>query len=165
MEKERGEMIVPKENAVFKLDEHGKWHHFEQGPFENKRIIAYFHSCIRKDEKGYFLLQEHKHFTEKVYFPYDDTALFVFNVHKKDGITLVLNTGRTEQLEPKNLFIENDNLYVQIGEHRVRFTEHALVRISDHLEFDEDENTLFIMDGEQLLIPERAVVEGRGEDT
>ena len=155
MSKKRGEMIIPKEQAVFKLDEHGKWHHFEQGMFENRRIIAYFHSCIRKDDQGYYLLQDHKHFREKVYFPYDDTALFVFNVHKNDEITLVLNTGRTEKLKPKKLFIQNDNLYIQLGEHRVRFSEHALIRISDFLEFDEEENTLIRFRGRRYRIPVR----------
>jgi len=157
MEEKRDEMIVPKEKAVFRLDQHGKWWHFEQGRFENPRIIAHFHSCIRKDEHGYHLLQEHRHFREKVYFPYEDTALFVFDVLKKgEDVTLVLNTGEEAMLRPEDLFIENDNLYVRVGEHRVRFTQDALIRISDRLEFDDEENTRIRFRGKIYLIPDRS---------
>lgn len=138
MARERREVIVPREQAVFGLDARGNWRHAEQGRFENPRIIAYFHSCIRKDEQGYHLVQDHPGYREKVYFPYEDTALFVFDVVKGDDIVLVLNTGRRERLRPRKLFLRNEVLYIRLGEHRVRFTENALVRMADLLEFDEE---------------------------
>lgn len=155
MGKKRKEVIIPKEQAVFGLDARGHWQHMEQGRFENPRIIAYFNSCIRKDERGYYLEQDHTHYREKVYFPCEDTALFVFDVKMEDGdITLVLNTGRHERLRPRSLFMRNDFLYMRLEEHRVRFTEHALVRIADLLEFDEGEKVTIRVRGRRYRIPE-----------
>jgi len=144
----RKEVVVPREEAVFGLDERGRWRHADQGLFENPRIIAYFHACIRKDAQGYHLLQDHGHMREKVYFPYEDTALFVFDVLRGDPPVLVLNTGKREPLRPRKLFIQKDILYIRIGDDRIRFTEDALVRISHLLEFDEEENA-FIRQGDR----------------
>ena len=83
---------IPKEEAVFRLDKNGVWYHGDR-KFENRKIIEYFHSMIKKDESGYFLKQEHRDFIEKVYFPYEETALFVFQVIAKDSLILVLYTG------------------------------------------------------------------------
>ncbi len=155
MVKKLKEVTIPKEQAVFGLDARGRWQHMEQGRFENPRIIAYFHSCIRKDEQGYYLQQDHPHFREKVYFPCEDTALFVFDVAIEDeDVTLVLNTGRRERLRPRSLFIRNDILYMRLEGHRVRFTEHALIRISDLLEFDEEEKVAIRVRGRRYRIPE-----------
>ncbi len=155
MGKKRKEVVIPKEQAVFGLDARGRWQHMEQGRFENPRIIAHFHSCIRKDEQGYYLEQDHPHFREKVYFPCEDTALFVFDVVIKDeDVTLALNTGRRERLRPRSLFIKNDILYMRLEGHSVRFTEHALVRIADLLEFDEEEKVTIRVRGRRYLISE-----------
>jgi len=152
--KKRTVRIIPREQAVFGLDAHGHWQHAEQGRFENPRIIAYFHSCIRKDRQGYHLVQDHDGVREKVYFPFEDTALFVFDVRKGDDVVLVLNTGRRVRLGPRKLFIRDDVLYTRVGEHRVRFTEHALVRMADLLEFDEEENAFVRVRGRRYRIPE-----------
>jgi hypothetical protein len=155
LEKQQKEVVIPKEQAVFGLDARGRWQHFEQGRFENPRIISYFHSCIRKDDQGYYLEQEHPGFREKVYFPCEDTALFVFGVDFKDNdVVLTLNTGRQVPLRPRDLFTANDVLYMRLEDHRVRFTEHALVRISDLLEFDGEENVAIRIRGELHGIPE-----------
>jgi hypothetical protein len=116
------EIVIPKENAVFRLDANGCWHN-ESGRFRNKKIIDYFHASIRKDADGYFLFQNRDNCTEKVYFPYEDTALFVFDVILGDPITLVLNTGERSSLEPLNLFVQNDGLYVTIGDVEKRVVE------------------------------------------
>jgi hypothetical protein len=164
--KKRKEVVIPKEQAVFGLDARGRWQHMEQGRFENPRIIAYFHSCIRKDEQGYYLEQEHPHFREKVYFPCEDTALFVFDVAiSDDEVVLTLNTGRRERLRPLSLFIKNDVLYMRLEDHRVRFTEHALVRISDLLEFDEEEKVSIRFRGRLYRIPDESVASLNHEDT
>ncbi len=153
MGKTRKEVVIPKEQAVFGLDAHGHWQHAEQGRFENPRIIAHFHACIRWDEQGYHLVQDHPDFREKVYFPYEDTALFVFDVFKGEAVTLVLNTGKRERLRPGKLFIRNDALYIRLGDHRVRFTEHALVRMADLLEFDEEGNAFVRLRDRRYPIP------------
>ena len=147
------EIVIPKENAVFWLDANGCWHN-ENGRFRNKKIIDFFHASIRKDDGGYFLFQNRDNFTEKVYFPYEDTALFVFDVILSDPITLVLNTGEQATLEPQNLYAQNDGLYVTIGEHRVKFTERSLMAISGRLTF-EDENYFIRQAGQRYLIAKR----------
>ena len=147
------EIVIPKENAVFRLDANGCWHN-ESGRFRNKKIIDFFHASIRKDDGGYFLFQDRDNFTEKVYFPYEDTALFVFDVILSDPITLVLNTGERSSLEPQKLYTQNDGLYVTIGEHRVKFTERSLMAISGLMAF-EDENYFIRQAGQRYRIAKR----------
>jgi hypothetical protein len=151
--KDLPERIILKEEAIFWLDAHGFWH-TAQGKFENKKIIAHFHSSIRRDEKGYYLEQEHAHYREKVYFRHEDTALFVFHVQKGDPIVLVLNTGRQEDIKPKKLYIIGESLYIRLGNERVKFSENALLSMADYLE-DDDEGRYFIrVKGRRYRIPE-----------
>ena len=134
------EVVVSKEKAVFWLDANGRWHN-KHGVFEHKKIIDYFHSSIRKDADGYHLLQKHNdHIMEKVYFKYEDTALFVFEVKIKDdsdNICLILNTKDEIPLEPENLFVQNDNLYMENDGHRIKFIDRALLKLANRLKFDQ----------------------------
>jgi len=138
--KEKKELVVPKEKAVFWLDAHGRWHN-KHGLFEHKKIIDYFHSSIRRDADGYHLLQRHNdHTIEKVYFKYEDTALFVFDVQihdDPDKIRLFLNTKDEIPLEPENLFVQNDNLYMEHDGHRIKFIDRALLKLANRLKFDQ----------------------------
>lgn len=139
-EKEKKEFVVPKEEAVFWLDVRGRWHN-KHGVFEHKKIIDYFHSSIRKDADGYHLLQKHDdHTIEKVYFKYEDTALFVFDVKPQDdsdNIRLILNTKDEIPLVPENLFVQNDNLYMEHAGHRIKFIDRAMLKLAHRLKFDQ----------------------------
>jgi hypothetical protein len=143
--KEIKEVVVPKENAVFRLDAHGRWHN-QHGVFEHKKIIAHFNSSIRKDADGYHLFQKlGDHTIEKVYFKYEDTALFVFDVNTPDSsdkIRLILNTKEEIPLDPKTLFIQNDNLYLEHGGHRIKFIDRAMLKLAHRLEFDQQQYRL-----------------------
>lgn len=128
------EIVIPKEKAVFWLDKTGCWHNVH-GKFEHPKIIAYFHSVIKKDEAGYHLFQIRENGVhEKVYFHYEDTALFVFDAVFGQEIVLVLNTGRRITLQPDKLLIQNDNLYMQDGDERIKFSERVLMKLADLLE-------------------------------
>ncbi|MFP4257648.1 MAG: hypothetical protein ACLFRE_01490 [Desulfovermiculus sp.] len=136
--------IIPREEAVFWLDKDGRWRN-RHGKFKNPKIIAHFHSCIHKDEHGYFLTQDHPHYREKTYFPYEDTVLFVFDVLEKDQeVILKLNTGQEVLLPPDKLFIQNDHLYMDLDGERVKFSERALVTLSHYMLFDEGQNKTWI---------------------
>ena len=137
-QKKPTEIIIPKDQAIFWLDKNGRWHN-AHGKFEHQKIIAYFHSSIRKDENGYYLFQERENLREKVYFHYEDTALFAVDLIKKNDMTLILNTQKQVKLKPKNLFIRGDDLYMRMGEEIVKFTEKGLMKISDLLEYEEDQ--------------------------
>ncbi|MEW5909866.1 MAG: MFS transporter permease [Thermodesulfobacteriota bacterium] len=147
------EIIIPKEKAVFWLDKNGRWHN-QHGEFEHKKIIDYFHRSIQRDESGYYLAQTHEDQIEKVYFPYEDTPLFVFDViPDKDRIILVLNTKREILLDPKTLAVRDDALYVLEPDLRIKFTDRALMKLSDYLEFKD--GLYFIkLNGELNPIPE-----------
>ena len=138
--KEKKEFVVPKEEAVFWLDAHGRWNN-KHGVFEHKKIIGFFHSSIRKDADGYHLLQKHEdHTIEKVYFKYEDTALFVFDVNIQDDsdkIRLILNTKDEIPLAPENLFVQNDNLYMEHDGHRIKFLDRAMMKLAHRLKFDQ----------------------------
>lgn len=131
------EIVIPKENAVFRLDANGCWHN-QNGKFGNKKIIDYFHASIRHDAGGYFLFQDRGTCTEKVYFPYEDTALFVFSVVLGDPVTLVLNTGAQLPLEPRKLCVQKDSLYVRVGDQRAKFTDRCLMAVADLLTVEDE---------------------------
>ena len=130
MSQDMKEVIIPKEEAVFWMDENGRWHN-QHGPFQHHKIIDYFHSSICKDKNGYYLTQEYDNIIEKVYFPYVDTPIFVIDVIKKNDAILFLNTKQQVLLDPKELFIKNDRLFIKLGEDYIKFSEQALMKLSD----------------------------------
>ncbi len=144
---EQKEIVIPKENAVFWMDGKGRWQN-KHGAFEHAKIINYFHSAIERDEQGYYLSQINDDVREKVYFRYEDTALFVFDIIDDNDITLVLNTGKRITLKPENVTIENDNLYMQDGEDRIKFAERALIKISEKME-DEGDRYFIVVNGKR----------------
>lgn len=145
------QIVIPKEEAVFWLDQNGIWHN-EHGKFEHPKIIQYFHSSIRKDENGYHVHQVSDMGEERVYFRYEDTALFVFDMKGTD--TLVLNTTETLPLDPAQLFTEGDHLYVDTGEHRIRFTDRPLLKLS-RLLAEKEERLFILLDGDAHEIDRR----------
>jgi hypothetical protein len=132
---------ISQDEAVFWLDGNGCWHNSD-GKFRHKKIIDYFHASIKRDRKGYHLYQAHDNYREKVYFPYEDQALFVFEVIESNGISLVLNTRKRIKLKPRKLFIRQDSLYMYMGDETIKFSEQALMKIATHLE--EEGDLLFI---------------------
>ncbi len=128
------EIVIPKEKAVFWLDKNGCWNN-KHGKFELKKIIDHFHSSIKKDEAGYHVSQVNGDCLEKVYFPYEDTALFVFDVIREgDDISLVLNTKKIIGLDPERLSVKDDALYMYDENELVKFTERSFMKISDIIE-------------------------------
>jgi hypothetical protein len=145
-------MIIPKEKAVFRLDKNGVWY-VDDEKFTNQKIINYFHSLIKKDKDGYFLEQEHRNFIEKVYFPYEDTPLFVFRIVKGDhGLTLHLNTGKQIKLDPEKLLMKNDNLYIRNDEDLVKLNDNAVLSLADYMD-DAGDQYVINIDGKRHLIP------------
>ncbi len=147
------EIVIPREKAVFRLDAEGRWHNVH-GRFEHKKIIDYFHASIRWDEDGFFLFQEREDCREKVYFPYADTALFVFEVDfGGEEIRLILNTGARIPMAPEDLYVKGDRLYTRHGGLPVKFSEHCLMALADRLIVDGDGYAIRI-GGERHSIPE-----------
>lgn len=126
-------VVIPKEQAVFWLDSEGWWRN-AGGKFRKKKIIDYFHKSIGRDENGYFLIHDKGEKWEKIYFPYEDTALFVFDIREDKqetgNVVLILNTGRKIPLVPENLWIRNDSLYITRENEKIKFAERALMKIS-----------------------------------
>ena len=146
------EIIVSPEDATFWLDRWGYWCN-AHGRFEHKKIIDHFHAAIRWDEQGYHVTQVNGDFREKVYFRYEDTALFVFDILTDEGITLVLNTRQQMELDPGALFIRNDYLYLRRGKALIKFNELSMLKISRLFEHEGD--TCFItIKGERTVISE-----------
>lgn len=144
------EIVISKEDAVFWLDENGRWHNVD-GPFKHKKIIDYFHASIHKDENGYYLCQEHNNLREKVYFRYADVALFVFEMNFGNDIELVLNTGQKIKLDPQSLYISKDCLYMQSGEDCIKFDERSLMQISRNID-EEGDQYIYRMDNKRYPI-------------
>ncbi|MCP3875312.1 MAG: MFS transporter permease [Desulfobacteraceae bacterium] len=130
--KKSKQRIIPKEDAVFWMDKDGYWCN-EHGKFEHPRIIKYFNASIRMDKKGYYVFQEMGEYEEKVYFPYEDTALFVLDLKLREGGILLLNNNDSIPFDPSQLFTKNDNLYVQTPDHRIKFSSRALLKISKYI--------------------------------
>lgn len=153
MGKKRSEIVIPKDKAVFWLDKNGRWHNVH-GEFEHRKIIDYFHSAIKRDKQGYYLYQERGEFREKVYFHYEDTALFAVDLIRDPDVTLILNTRERVRLGPKSLFIKNDNLYMKSGAEIIKFTARGMLKISDLLVF-EDEKYFIKVKNRKYRIPEK----------
>ena len=149
--KSKSVMTISKEKAVFRLDRHGNWH-TDEGKFTNRNIIRYFHSMIRKDEGGYFLEQERDHVIEKVYFSYEETALFVFGIVEDGGPVLCLNTGEKLRLDPDQLFVKDDTLYLRYGEEIIKFNQDSMLALSNRMSFA-DEQYVIELDGKRRVIP------------
>ena len=117
------------------MGENGDWFN-EHGKFEHPKIIRHFHSSIRQDKGGYYLYQETDEHEEKVYFPYKDTAIFIFDIKKyKDiHISLILNTNKTIKLNPERLFQKDDKLFLKTPDDLIQFTDRALLKISKFIE-------------------------------
>jgi hypothetical protein len=146
------EHVIPKEEAVFWMDGRGRWCN-RHGPFEHPKIIAYFNSAIGKDSQGYFVEQILDGWRDKVYFRYKDTPLFVVDVSDGESLTLSLNTGRRIELDPTQLFIRGDHLYVNIGDEYAKFGERALILIADWIQYDQD-RAFFCRGQMRVEIPE-----------
>lgn len=154
MTEKTGEIVIKKEDAVFWLDKEGFWRN-DGGKFRNKKIIDYFHRAIAHDDRGWYVRQERDGLLEKVYFPHEDTALFVFDVIPGDRILLILNTGAELPLDPDRLFIRRDNLYMQTIDGPARFIVRAMMKLSDRIE-EGDNGRMMIRVGEGFReIPER----------
>ena len=139
------EVVIPKENAVFWMDGRGRWQN-RHGRFEHKRIIDHFNRSIRRDKDGYFVTQVRGDVIEKVYFPYEDTPLFIVRVSPEIPLRLDLNTGETILLDPAALFVDSDQLYHKSGDARIKFTDRALLAISPYLEDKADGLSICIGD-------------------
>jgi hypothetical protein len=135
------EVIISKEDAVFWLDKDGRWRNAD-GRFRHKKIIDHFHASISKDADGYFVSQQRGDCLEKVYFRYEDTAIFVFDVICDPKIILILNTKKKLSLNPAHLFLHKDNLYVMDGDDTIKFAEYALIKLSNFIE--ENNGQLYI---------------------
>jgi hypothetical protein len=131
------EIVVSKDDAVFWLDKHGRWNN-EHGEFQHKKIIDFFHASIRRDKDGYYLSQFDGNCREKVYFHFEDTALFVVDVIRGNDIVLVLNTKKQVKLRPRRLSVKDDSLYMHMGEERVKFSPDSLVKLSHLMEYTDD---------------------------
>ncbi|MBI9088962.1 MAG: MFS transporter permease [Desulfobacterium sp.] len=145
-------ITVPKEEAVFWMDKHGVWHN-EHGRFEHPKMINYFNASIRKDGNGYHLYQLSDDFEEKVYFCHEDTALFVVDLTLGPAVELLLNNKTRMTLCPDDLYSCNDALYVRTPDHRIKFSDRALVKLSKSMEDKADD--LFVnLGGTSYLIPD-----------
>lgn len=133
------QIIISKEDAVFWMNKNGDWYN-EHGKFEHPKIIKYFNASIKKDDKGYHICQKTDELIEKVYFHYEDTALFVSDIKINEDILLILNNTDIIKLDPEQLFSRDDSLYLQTPEHQIKFKDRALLKISKFI--DEKEGQL-----------------------
>ncbi|MCF6246646.1 MAG: MFS transporter permease, partial [Desulfobacula sp.] len=117
-------VVIPKEKAVFWINKNGEWCN-EHGKFEHPGIIKYFNASIKKDDNGYFVHQSSDELEEKVYFPYEETAVFAIDIIDKKEFTLITNTGQTINVNPENLFEKDDSLYMETIDHTIKFTSRA----------------------------------------
>lgn len=134
------EIVIPKEKAVFWMDKNGHWYN-EGGRFELKKVINRFNTSIQKDSDGYFLTQINGNKREKIYFPYEDTALFAIDLQKKDAITLRLNTGKRLPLFPDSIYLAGESLYTLSDDDWIKFSERSLLKLSAMIDWESDPYT------------------------
>lgn len=133
MKEQNKEITIKKEDAVFWMDGNGRWHN-QHGEFEHKKVIAYFNQSIQYDADGYFVSQVRGDMLEKVYFPYQETALFAVDILQHDGVRLLLNTRKQVPLNPEKLFIRNDTLFMHFENQLIKFSDRSMIKLSDRLD-------------------------------
>ena len=127
------EIIISKEDAVFWMDEDGRWHN-RHGRFQHAKIITHFNASIKRDSDGYFVEQINGATREKVYFRYKETAYFAVGLKPDEPPALVLNTGKTIPLRVDDLFVVNDRLYQRWDGHFIKFSERLLLEMADRID-------------------------------
>lgn len=143
MTDKKREIIIAKEDAVFWMDGNGRWHN-QHGEFEHKKVIAYFNQSIGYDAEGYFVSQVRGDVVEKVYFPYQETALFVVDIIQNDDLRLLLNTRKQVPLNPEKLYISNDTLFMHFDRQLIKFTDRSMIKLSDRLDDTNGKFTLHL---------------------
>ncbi len=145
------EIVIPKEKATFWMDGRGRWHN-RHGPFENQKIIDFFNTSIQWDLKGYHVTQQRDGLVEKVYFSYEDTALFVVDVISDDDVLLILNTGAQITLRPDKLFVHHDRLFMQLNSECIQFNERTLLKMADKICYEQG-SYFFCETNRRYLVP------------
>lgn len=154
MAQKKKQTVIPKEQAVFWMDGNGIWHN-EHGKLEHPKIIKYFNQSIQKDDQGYFLSQTINDREEKVYFPYEKTAVFAVGVTMAgDGVELTLNIPEVAPLMPEALYIKDDALFMEGQAHLIKFTPKALAQMTPILK-DTDQGLCLVLGDKQIGIPEK----------
>ena len=133
MTEKNREIIISKEDAVFWMDGNGRWHN-QHGEFEHKKVVAYFNRSISYDANGYFVSQVRGDMVEKVYFSYQETALFAVDIIQNDDLHLLLNTQKQVPLNPEKLFIRNDTLFMHFENQLIKFTGRSMIKLSDRFD-------------------------------
>jgi len=146
MTEKNREIIISKEDAVFWMDGNGRWHN-QHGEFEHKKVVAYFNRSIRYDANGYFVSQVRDDMLEKVYFSYQETALFAVDVIQNDDLHLLLNTQKQVPLNPEKLFIRNDTLFMHFENQLIKFTGRSMIKLSDRFDDANGQFTLHLNGG------------------
>jgi hypothetical protein len=137
-EEKSGTLTIAKEEAVFWMDGRGRWCN-QHGRFAHKGIIDHFNRCIRHDGDGFYLTQERDGLTEKVYFRYEETAVFVVDVRLSGDPELVLNTGDRIALRPERHFVFDDQLFQQEAGYAVKYTEGAMMQMGTAITVEGDD--------------------------
>jgi len=134
--------IVSVEDSGLVLSERGEW--FYHGtPVEHPKVAAYFHRCIRKDERGRFYLRNQGgDVDECVYFRVEGTAYFIECLYFDEvegAFRAALNTGAEVPLDLSRLSGDAQSvLYAKVlDDDRARFTRTALHHLARYLEEDE----------------------------
>jgi len=127
------EITILKEDAVFWMDGNGRWHN-HHGEFEHKKVVAYFNRSIGYDAGGYFVSQVRGDMVEKVYFPYQETALFAIDIIQNNNLQILLNTQKQVPLNPEKLFIRNDTLFMHFENQIIKFTGRSMIKLSDRFD-------------------------------
>jgi hypothetical protein len=145
--------IISRNQAVFWLDRYGRWHN-KHGLFEHQKIIAHFNKAIRRDKDGYYLFQKTEYGAEKVYFPYEDCALFAVDLEMNNLIKIILNTGKRIRLMPRKLYIKKNDLYMKVGEDCIKFIDRSLLKVTEIMSFNNGQYCIKIK-GRKYDVPQK----------
>jgi len=134
--------IITKEQSEIVLSATGEWFHRGE-PFENIKIIEYFHRAIRRDQNGrYYLHNRYEGKEEHVYIEVEDVAYFVrrFGANATGHYQVTLNTGDEQELDLNTL--EEDSrgvMYCRVLDNdRARFSDVALQQLADLAGMDDN---------------------------
>lgn len=146
--------------GAFRIDRDGTWLH-EGREVTHPGILANLFANLARDETGHFLQVGPRRIPVQV----DETPFVVVRIEipetQRDTIeslTLVLNDGSREPLDPRSLWIGAGHVpycRVKAGAFEARLSLQAWLQLAERLEEDEVGDPVLVLGGERLRLPRR----------
>ncbi len=150
-------------SCTIRIDKDGRWY-YQGSEMINKLVLEAFCNALEADENGRYRIVINQ---EVCYIDVEDTPFVVASLRgdPETGLSILLNTGELQPLDPDSLCIGKDNIlycFLKNGM-KVRFSRAAYYLFAFMLEEDEQGNIILkLKDKIYPVLPEHLHRNGKG---